>query len=86
MDTNRPLELGPLTDDQRRALRLLAGGLTPGELALRLGLSRRAARRAVAGLLAALAVASVEEARLLWWGSRAGARADLRRTARGWAA
>ena len=76
--TDSALDLGPLTDRQRRLLGLLAAGATVAEIALRLDLSRRATQRAVADLLTALNASTSAEACLLWWGSRAGARADLR--------
>jgi DNA-binding NarL/FixJ family response regulator len=75
-----PLAIGleRLTDRQRRLLRLLASGATAGELAARLGLTVSAAQRECQEVQAALGVNTPAEAALLWWGSRAGARVDVR--------
>ncbi len=78
MDESVAFRVAGLTDGQRRLLRLVAGGATTNELAVRLGLSPRRTRREVQTLLVALGVRSTDEAVLLWWGSRAGARGDLR--------
>ena len=82
MDESVAFRVAELTDGQRRLLRLVAGGATMDELAARLGLSPRRTRREVQTLLVALGVRSTDEAVLLWWGSRAGARADLQVAAR----
>ena len=63
---------------QQRLLRLAAAGATPLDLAERLGLSPARARREFGGLLGALGVRTGGEAALLWWGSRDGARAEVR--------
>ena len=78
--TTEPLAIGleRLTAHQQRLLRLLVSGATAAEVAARLGLSARAARREQRAVLALLGVRSTDEAALLWWGSRAGARDDLR--------
>ena len=81
MDEIAQTQIAELSDDQCRMLRLLAAGATTAELGVRLGLSPAQARRAVAGLLAALGVADAAGAMVLWWGSRAGARPDLRAAA-----
>jgi DNA-binding NarL/FixJ family response regulator len=75
-----PLAIGleRLTDRQRRLLRLLACGATAGDLAARLGVTASAARRECRAALAALGVGTPAEAALLWWGSRAGARVEVR--------
>ena len=82
MDESVAFRVAGLTDGQRRLLRLAAGGATTDELAARLGLSPRRTRRAVQTLLVTLGVRSTDEAVLLWWGSRAGARTDLQAAAR----
>ena len=81
--TDEPVAVGieRLTALQQRLLRLLVSGATAADLAAQLGLSTRVARREQQALLAALGVGSVQEAAVLWWGSRAGARADLRAAA-----
>lgn len=78
--TTEPLAIGleRLTAHQQRLLRLLASGATAAEVAVRLGLSARAAQREQRAVLALLGVDSPQAAVLLWWGSRAGARDDLR--------
>ena len=81
MDQIAPAHLAELSAEQHRLLRLLAAGATTAELGARLGLSPTRARRAVDGLLAALGVEDAAAAMVLWWGSRAGARADLRAAA-----
>jgi DNA-binding NarL/FixJ family response regulator len=81
MDEIAQAHIAELSDDQCRLLRLLAAGATTAELGVRLGLSPTRARRAVDGLLAALGVEDAAGATVLWWGSRAGARADLRAAA-----
>jgi DNA-binding CsgD family transcriptional regulator len=78
MDAMVTLPTAPLTDRQQCLLRLLAGGATSADLALRLGLSRGQTDQAVVALLATLRVRTIDEAAVLWWGSRAGARPDLR--------
>jgi DNA-binding CsgD family transcriptional regulator len=70
-----------LTPRQQHLLRLLASGATAADLTVRLGLSARVAGRERRAMLATLAVDTVPEAARLWWGSRAGARADLRAAA-----
>ena len=77
MDESVTFRVAELTDGQRRLLRLVAGGATMDELAVRRGESPRRTRREVQTLLVALGVRSTDEAVLLWWGSRAGARAEL---------
>ena len=77
MNDTAVTRIAALSDDQRRLLRLLAAGVPVPEAAARLGLSARRARAEQSRLLAALGVASVAEAALLWWGSRAGARAEV---------
>ena len=78
--TDEPVAVGieRLTARQQRLLRLLVSGATAVDLAAQLGLSARVARREQHEVLAALGVGNVQEAAVLWWGSRAGARADLR--------
>ena len=78
--TDAPVAVGieRLTARQQRLLRLLVSGATAADLAAQRGLSTRVARREQHEMLAALGVGSVQEATVLWWGSRAGARADLR--------
>jgi hypothetical protein len=71
-----------LSDRQRRVLRAIAGRMTLPEVALRIGASPAVARREVAAVLLALGVRRLDEAAVLWWGSRAGARADVRAAAR----
>ncbi len=78
MDEVISLRLQGLTDTQQRLLRLAASGATMAEQAAHLGLSPRAVRRELDGVVGALGVRDVGQAALLWWGSRAGARADLR--------
>jgi DNA-binding CsgD family transcriptional regulator len=78
MDAMVTVPTARLTDQQQRLLRLLAGGATVADLAVRLGLSRRQTQCAVLALPAILDVRTVEEAIVLWWGSRAGTRTDLR--------
>jgi DNA-binding CsgD family transcriptional regulator len=83
MDTfaaDLPLAVGldRLTDRQRRLVRLLAAGAIGGELAERLGVTAREARHECQAVFAALGVGTPAEAALLWWGSRAGARAEVR--------
>jgi DNA-binding NarL/FixJ family response regulator len=62
-----------LTDNQRRMLRLASGGATVAEIAGRLGLPARVVGRELSALLTALGVRDTQQARVLWWGSRAGA-------------
>ena len=81
MDEIAQTQIAELSDEQCLMLRLLAAGATTAELGMRLGLSPARARRAVDGLLAALGVEDAAGAMVLWWGSRAGARADLRAAA-----
>ena len=81
MDETALAPIAELSDEQCRLLRLLAAGATTAELGVRLGLSPTRARRAVDDLLAALGVEDMAAAMVLWWGSRAGARADLRAAA-----
>jgi DNA-binding NarL/FixJ family response regulator len=78
--TSAPLAVGieQLTAGQQRMLRLLVSGATVADLAAHLGLSVGLARREQRLVLSTLGVGSAQEAALLWWGSRAGARADLR--------
>ena len=78
--TDAPVAVGieRLTARQQRLLRLLVSGATAADLAAQLGLSARLARREQHEMLAALGVGNVQAATVLWWGSRAGARADLR--------
>jgi DNA-binding CsgD family transcriptional regulator len=76
------LKLAGLTERQSRVLRRLASGTTEADLAVRLGLSPRAARHEARNLLDALGLRSCDEAAVLWWGNRAGARADLLAAAR----
>jgi DNA-binding NarL/FixJ family response regulator len=66
-----------LTDDQRRMLRLSAGGATVAEIALRLDLPSATVERELSALLTALGVRTTGEATILWWGSRIGAPAEL---------
>ncbi len=77
MDEVISIRLQGLTDTQQRLLRLAASGATPAEQATRLGLSARAVRRELDGVIDRLGVRDINQAALLWWGSRAGARADL---------
>jgi DNA-binding NarL/FixJ family response regulator len=62
-----------LPDSQRRMLRLAAGGASVAEIAVRLGLSPRVVGRELSAVLTALGVSDAQQARILWWGSRAGA-------------
>jgi DNA-binding CsgD family transcriptional regulator len=66
-----------LTDNQRRMLRLASGGATVAEIAIRLDLPARVVGRELSALLTALGVNDTQQARLLWWGSRAGANPDM---------
>lgn len=77
MDAIVSFRLHTLTETQQRLLRLIAGGATPAEQAVRLGLSRGRLQREVRIVLAVLGVYDSDEATVLWWGSRAGARTDL---------
>jgi hypothetical protein len=70
--------LATLTDGQRRMLALVAVGATTADLARHLGMPPRGVGRELASLLTDLGVPGRREAALLWWGSRAGARVDLR--------
>jgi DNA-binding CsgD family transcriptional regulator len=67
-----------LSERQGRLWRRLAAGASSTELAARLGVTRRMLWDEQRALLATLGVGSLAEARVLWWGSRAGAREDLR--------
>jgi DNA-binding CsgD family transcriptional regulator len=73
--------IAALSERQRRLLRLLAAGAPTTEVAARLGLSAQRARAEQDWLLAALGVDCRADAALLWWGSRAGARAEVGRAA-----
>jgi DNA-binding CsgD family transcriptional regulator len=73
----RPGGLTGLTDEQRRLARLVAAGAAPAEIAARLDRSPRRVARDLRALPAALGLASLDEVALAWWGTRAGARADL---------
>jgi DNA-binding CsgD family transcriptional regulator len=86
MDELIAYRVARLTDRRQRLLRLAASGAPAAELALRLGLSRRQVGREVAAVLLALGVQTLDEAALLWWGSRAGARTELRAAAQALAA
>jgi DNA-binding NarL/FixJ family response regulator len=66
-----------LTDEQRRLARLVAAGAAPAEIAVRLNRSPRRVARDLHALPAALGLASLDEVAVAWWGTRAGARADL---------
>jgi hypothetical protein len=76
-NTTLASRIGDPTDRQGRLLRLLGADRTALELAGRLGLTPQQARRETAALLRTIGVGRTDEAVLLWWGSRAGARADL---------
>ena len=67
-----------LTERQGRMLRWLAAGACPREIGARLSLSPRLLAREQRAILTTLGVSSLAEARVVWWGSRAGAREDLR--------
>jgi DNA-binding NarL/FixJ family response regulator len=81
MDELLARRIARLTDRQQRLLRLTAGGAAAAALAMRLDLAPSHIQRELAALLRALGVRSTAEAALLWWGSRAGSRADVRRAA-----
>ncbi len=82
MDAIVALPIADLTDQQPDQAQLLVGGATVADLAVRLGLSRGQTEQAVVALLATLRVRTIDEAAVLWWGSRAGARPDLLAAAR----
>lgn len=77
MDDTIAYRVTMLTENQRRLLRLAAGGATVTELALRLDLPARTVERELAALRAVLGVRTTGAAALLWWGSRMGASAGL---------
>ena len=67
------LRIAQLTERQRRILRLTAAGATRLDLATRLDRTPIETEAEIAGVLDALEVASLDEAAIIWWGSRQGA-------------
>ena len=66
-----------LSEQQRRMVRLAAGGAPATEISARLAMPVSHVKREWIAVLATLGVRDEHEAALLWWGSRAGARLDL---------
>jgi len=77
MSTSMTHRVATLSENQRRMLGLAAGGASVAEIARRLALSVHAVERDQDILLTTLGVRTPSEARVLWWGSRAGAPAAL---------
>jgi DNA-binding NarL/FixJ family response regulator len=71
-----------LSEQQRRMVRLAAGGAPAAEIAARLSIPMHRIPREWLAVLAILGVRDEREAAVLWWGSRAGARLDLAHAAR----